>query len=518
MEEMRITMVPLADLHGYDKNPRKNDDAVPRMCDAIKAFGFRVPVLALRTGEIIDGHLRIKAAAVLKMATVPVVYCDGMTDDQVRAFRILVNASVSWAEWDEEKLIEELRALQEQAFDLSLTGLSDKELADLLPAEEDVEIYDDDAAEEIPEEGDDCRVARGDIWQLGEHRLLCGDSTVRADVLALMAGDEATLCFTDPPYGMGKESEGVANDNIYGDDFLDFCAGWIPNTFAVMSSASSWYCWGLVRYLMRIYDRFIVPMEREKKALFRNLITWKKTSVIGMNGAVIRSYVPAGEHCLFVMVGADNFTGSMQTEDNFYEGFEPIRAYLKEEAEKAGITRKNLKEYVGVGMYSHWFGKSEWVLIPEKHYRKLQEIFADKGFFPRPYEDLVKGKAEVFAGYEAVKREYYGRRAYFDNGHERGMSDCWEFTSSRVAERAEAGAHATPKPLALCRRAIKTSSREGDIVLDVFGGSGSTLIACEQTKRACRMMELQPRFCDVILRRWEKLTGKAAKLIGGPRV
>lgn len=132
MPEMQITEVALKELRVYGNNPRKNDKVVPKMCDAIKEFGFRVPVLALRNGEIIDGHLRVKAAAKLKMESVPVVYVDGMSDAQVRAFRILVNASVDWAAWDEEKLAAEIDYLQHVDFDVRMTGLSDSELSGIL--------------------------------------------------------------------------------------------------------------------------------------------------------------------------------------------------------------------------------------------------------------------------------------------------------------------------------------------------------------------------------------------------
>lgn len=153
MPEMQITMVPLSDLHGYDNNPRRNDKAVPKMCDVIKEFGFRVPVLALRDGTIIDGHLRIKAAAKLKMKEIPVIYTDGMSDAQVRAFRILVNASVDWAAWDDEKLAVEIEALQAADFDLRMTGLGDDDLASLLdsiPGEDD-EDPGTDVDEEVSE-------------------------------------------------------------------------------------------------------------------------------------------------------------------------------------------------------------------------------------------------------------------------------------------------------------------------------------------------------------------------------
>jgi DNA modification methylase len=197
--------------------------------------------------------------------------------------------------------------------------------------------------------------------------------------------------------------------------------------------------------------------------------------------------------------------------DNYFEGWEPVRLYLEGEAQSVGLDGKKVEEICGVGMYSHWFTKSQWGFIPQKHYDKLQAYYNGKAF-TKSYEELDAEFKKAKAEFERIKQEWYATRAYFDNTHDK-MTDVWEFGRTRGEERAECGDHATPKPLALCARGIKTSSREGEIVLDVFGGSGSTMIACEQLGRKCRMMELDPHYCTVIIARWEKLTGqKAIKL------
>ena len=199
------------------------------------------------------------------------------------------------------------------------------------------------------------------------------------------------------------------------------------------------------------------------------------------------------------MCGAQGFKNN---QDNYFEGFEPVRRYLAEEAEKVGLTPQKLKEICGVGMFSHWFGKSEFSFITEEHYKELQNYYSGDAF-----------KKD----YDALKKDYYATRAYFDNTHD-AMTDVWIYESNPFGETRkqflkeieDAGGHATPKPIALCSRAIKSSSREGEIVLDVFGGSGSTLIACENTGRNCYICEIEPRWCNVIIDRWEKMTGKVA--------
>ena len=167
---------------------------------------------------------------------------------------------------------------------------------------------------------------------------------------------------------------------------------------------------------------------------------------------------------------------------------------------KVGLTPQKLKEICGVGMWSHWFGKSQFEFITEEHYKELQDYYSKKEY------DAFKKE------YDELKKEYYSTRAYFDNTHD-NMNDVWHFNRTSESERKHTGGHATPKPIALCSRAIKTSSREGETVLDVFGGSGSTLIACEQLNRRCYMCELDPRYVDVIIDRWEKFTGDKAVLI-----
>jgi DNA modification methylase len=363
----------------------------------------------------------------------------------------------------------------------------------------------EDEAPEVDEENEPI-TKLGDIWQLGRHRLMCGDSTDKETVELLMNGNKADMVFTDPPYGMKIEADGVLNDNLNYDDLLEFNKKWIPLTFANTKENGSWYCWGIDEPLMDIYSHILKPMIKSNKCVFRNLITWFKNPSgcgDGQNNPLARSYGIITEKCLFVMCGVQGFSNNS---DNYFEEYEPIRKYLEEEAHKVCLNGNKLKEICGVGMYAHWFTKSQWDLMKEEHYTKLQNYYKGQAF-EKPYEKI---KQE----YEKIKQEWYETRAYFNNTHDL-MTEVWQFDRTTGEERKLTGGHATPKPIALCSRAIKSSSRENESVLDVFGGSGSTLIACEQLDRTCYMMELDPKYCDVIIKRWETLTGEKAVLING---
>ena len=198
---LEIQVWPTERLVFYARNPRKNDQAVDRMVASIREFGFKIPVLARSDGEVVDGHLRLKAAKKLGITEVPVILCDEWTPAQVKAFRLMVNRSVTWADWDEELLALELSDLKGLDFDLSLTGFDIKEIDDLLAIEDDEKA---NAAPPLPETA----VSRvGDLWLCGSHRVLCGDAT-SGEVVARLLGDQKPfLMVTDPPYGIELDSE-----------------------------------------------------------------------------------------------------------------------------------------------------------------------------------------------------------------------------------------------------------------------------------------------------------------------
>src|ERR1022692_2051832 len=186
----------------YARNPRKNDAAVDRMAGSIQEFGFKIPVLARSSGEVVDGHLRLKAARKLGMTEVPVILCDEWTEAQVKAFRLMVNRSVGWADWDEELLGLELSELKDLDFDLSLTGFDSREIDEYLAGPE----FDEDA-DAVPPVPDEPASRLGDLWLCGKHRVLCGDATA-PDAVARLCGTAApSVMITDPPYGISLDSE-----------------------------------------------------------------------------------------------------------------------------------------------------------------------------------------------------------------------------------------------------------------------------------------------------------------------
>jgi len=191
----------------YARNPRKNDAAVDRMCASIREFGFKIPCLARSDGTLVDGHLKIKAARKLgswpggDTTCIPVILCEEWTEAQVKAFRLMVNRSVTWADWDDELLALELQELNEADFDLSLTGFDPKEIDDLLLLPED-----DDQANAVPPVPENPVSRRGDLWICGKHRVLCGDATSAENVTRLLGEREPILMVTDPPYGIELDS------------------------------------------------------------------------------------------------------------------------------------------------------------------------------------------------------------------------------------------------------------------------------------------------------------------------
>jgi hypothetical protein len=197
----RIEQWPIDRLQEYARNPRKNDAVVDRMCSSIREFGFKIPCLVRSGGEVIDGHLRLKAARKLGINEIPVILCDEWTPAQVKAFRLLVNRSVTWAGWDEELLALELQEIQQADFDLTLTGFDPREIDELLV------LDDEEKANTVPALPEAPASRIGDLWLLGPHRVLCGDSTSPEAAARLLGDRKPRLMVTDPPYGIELDSE-----------------------------------------------------------------------------------------------------------------------------------------------------------------------------------------------------------------------------------------------------------------------------------------------------------------------
>ena len=457
---------------------------------------------------VIGGNMRLRAYQELGWKEVPCcVLPENMPVDKLREMVIQDNNPFGETDWNMIANEWDVEELKDWGVDLPADW-------DTSEAEEQKEAEEDDFSDEDAEKAEP-RVKPGEIWQLGEHRLMCGDSTDSASVALLMDGNKADMVFTDPPYGMKKESEGVLNDNLNREELGEFNNLWIPISISSLKDNGSWYCWGIDEILMDIYSDILRPMIYDRKLSFRNLITWDKGSGQGQKSDGFKLYPIADEKCLFVVRGAATLSsGVFRTKEYFFEGFSGIRDYLRGELEKSGLS---MKEVIGMtSTYaSHYFALSQWAFPTEKDYNTIREHCRGAAF-QKEYAELQKEYAELQKEYAELQKEYAELLPYFDNTHD-NMNNVWHFERARYTDNDSRinDLHATPKPVQLCARAIKSSSREGESVLDLFGGSGSTLIACEQLNRKCHMMELAHHYCDVIIARWEKLTGKEAVKVYG---
>lgn len=506
----------------YKNNARTHSPhQVQTIAASIQEFGFVNPCLIDGKGGLIAGHGRREAALLLNLKEVPCIVVDYLSERQRQALILADNKIALQGGWDLEKLSDELSALSSAGFDLELTGFDEQELDALLrddasilpedfnqPEQIKVESHTRVQSQEgqtedndIPEVAREIRSKTGDVWLLGKHRVMCGDSTKAEDVARLMNGKEATMIHADPPYGMGKEKEGVANDNLYREKLDHFQMEWWTTFRAHMVSNASAYIWGNAEDLWRLW--YVGGLKDTEYLELRNEIVWDKKSIAGMASDLMTAYPIASERCLFFQFGKQ-FLGNINTED-FPETWEPLRSYFESQAEGAGIKPADIKRVCGCSMYSHWFTKSQYTFMPAKHYQKLAAEYS--GFFERDWAEMkqewdrVKGRAR-----DVISGKLEGVRSYFDNGHDI-MRDVWEFP--RVSGEERHG-HATPKPVAMAERVIVSSSQPQDVIVEPFGGSAPTLIAAEKLQRSCFVMELTPSWVDVIVRRWQNFTGKEA--------
>ena len=504
IRELKTKLINLNEITPYENNAKEHPDwQIAQIKNSIEQFGFNDPIAVNENMGIIEGHGRYLAAKELGLKKVPCIILSGMTADEERAYIIAHNKLTMNTGFDLEVLEYELNALKVEDFDLSLTGFEDTEIENILNKDDlEDELFNDEqeiVEDDIPEPPKKVVIKSGDLIELGNHRVLCGDSTNENDIERLLNGEKAHLVFTDPPYGMKKEKSGVANDNLNFSDLLDFNKKWIPLSFKYLTDVGSWYCWGIDEPLMDIYSEILKPMIKKNEITFRNLITWDKGNGQGQTSSDFRMYPIADEKCLFVMKGVQGFNNNS---DNYYEGWEPIRLYLLNEWRK--ISDKNdWNKYLGNCMGKHYFTKSQWLLPTEEQYKKLQKIGQEYGAFKKEYED--------------IKKEFYKTRAYFDNTHD-NMNNVWHFDRVAGEKKQSTWGHATPKPLELCSRAIKSSSRVGENVLDLFGGSGSTLIVCEQLNRNSFLIELEPKWVQVIIERYINFTKKDNIKINGEHI
>jgi DNA modification methylase len=498
--DLSMLIRPIADLKLDPKNARKHSEKnIASVVESLRHFGQRKPIVITPDGVVIAGNGTLQAAKKLGAQEIACTVFDG-TPQALRAFAIADNRSAELAEWDEDELREGLEYIQEdfplvvESFDFSIveTHLRSREVEQ----------------DELPAAPKDPITKLGDVWILGAHRLMCGDST-HVDMVKRLVGGHgpeeapvASIIHADPPYGMGKASEGVQNDNLYREKLDAFQMAWWRAWRPYLAPNGSAYIWGNAPDLWRLWYA-ADGLNASERLTFRNEIVWDKRFGNGMNSEAHRQFATVTERCLFFMLGEQGF-GNLNVAD-YFEGFEPIRLYLEGEAKRMGLKAATIRKICGVNMYGHWFTKSQWTMIPKSHYETLAAASGGTAF-QRPYAELRR--LYDGSGFDSAKEGFYALRAYFDNTHDT-MSDVW--TYDRVLGEDRYG-HATPKPVPMIARALVSSSPKGALVLEPFGGSGTTLIAAEQTERRCYAMELTPAYCDVTVQRWEKLTGQKARL------
>jgi DNA modification methylase len=311
-----------------------------------------------------------------------------------------------------------------------------------------------------------------------------------------MDGKKAVLLHADPPYGMGKESEGVENDNLYREKLDAFQMQWWAAFRRYLEDNASAYIWGNPEDLWRFW--YAGGLRDSERLTFRNEIVWDKKYGHGMASGNKRQFATVTERALFFMLGEQGFNNNA---DNYWEGWEPIRSYLDGERKRSGLTTDQCNKICDKqNMTQSAFTKGGFRLILREDYEKLRDA-TNGDAFKREYDNLKRE-------YSDLKRQFYATRAFFDNTHD-NMTDVWSYPRVMGEERF---GHATPKPVEMAVRAIKSSSPINSVVVEPFGGSGTTLIAAEKLGRRCFGMEISPQYCDVIVERWENLTGRKAEL------
>lgn len=414
---IQIQYKDINEIRPYDNNPRKNDDAVPAVAESIKEFGFKVPMVIDKNNTIITGHTRYKAAKMIGLKEVPVIIADDLTEEQIKAFRLVDNKTAEIAEWDFELLQDEIDDILN--IDLSRFGFENE------PDDDDV----DPEEVEAPQPPEEPKSKLGEIYKLGNHRLMVGDSTNPNDVRELMGGVEADLVVTDPPYNVNiQNSQGmqIENDNMGDIQFKEFLIKAFENLKDSLKPGGPFYIW----YASREHINFESALNEVDLWVRQQLIWVKNTFILGRS-----DYHWKHEPCLY-----------------------------------------GWKDGEG-----HYF-------IDDRTQSTVIDDQVD-------FDKLKKDEA-----IEMLKQIY-----------ESGI----ETTVIREDKPTKNDLHPTMKPIKLIARLIKNSSRRDESVLDLFAGSGSTLIACEQLGRKSYNMEYDPRYADVIIERWENYTGKKAEKVKG---
>jgi len=452
---MKIELRKLADIRPYENNPRINDDAVDAVAASIREFGFKVPIVVDKDGVIVTGHTRLKAAEKLGMEKVPVIVAKDLTPDQIRAYRIADNKTAELAEWNYDLLPIELGELQAADYDLGLLVFDQDELAKMLGGELQDGLTDPD---DVPEPPDDAITQPGDLWILGDHRLLCGDSSKPEDVDRLLDGNVIHLVNTDPPYNVKVEPR---SNNAIAAGLTSFSRREDLQCERSKSERGK-----------RDRERLAKKMHHQSMDLARHPEKAKPTQK------------------------------KMRAKDRPLEN-----DFLSDEE----FDR----------LLDAWFGNIARVLLPGRAFY-IWGGYANCGNYP----PVLKAKGLYFS--QAViwdkqhpvltRKDFMGAHEWCFYGWKEGAAhrfygpnnvpDIWH-VKKIPPQKLE---HLTGKPAELAVLAIQYSSVKGENVLDLFGGSGSTLIGAEQTGRKAFLMELDAPYCDVIVDRFQRFTGVSAVL------
>jgi DNA modification methylase len=428
---MQVELRPITSIRPYENNPRVNDQAIDAVAASIQEFGFRQPIVVDADGVIIVGHVRYKAALKLGLKKVPVHVARDLTPEQIKAYRIADNKTADLSDWNYDLLPIELSELQGMNYDLSLLGFNQDELAELLDGGVKDGLCDPD---DVPAPPDEATTRPGDLWLLGDHRLLCGDSGKADDVDRLLDGAQIHLVNTDPPYGTRTEPR---SNNAIKMGLSSFAGPKHHQKFDVKRHPEKSKP---TTKKMRARDRPLVNDFVSDEAFNAMLLAWF--------GNIARVLLPG--RFFFIWGGYSNIK-------NYPAALEQSGLYFSQQViwhkMHPVLTRKCM------------MGDHEW----------------------------------CFAGWrEGAAHKWFGPN---------NVTDVWQVKKINPQSMV----HLTEKPVELAVRAIQYGSRSGENVLDMFGGSGSTLIAAQQVGRRAFLMELDPLYCDVIVQRFEKFTGRKAE-------
>jgi len=457
---MKIELRKIAEIKPYPNNPRVNDDAVDAVAASLREFGFRQPIVVDTEGVIICGHTRFKAAQKLGLEQVPVHVAKDLTPEQIKAYRIADNQTATLADWNYDLLPIELGELQAANYDLGLLGFDQDELAKILGGDLNEGLTDPD---DVPLPPDEAVTQPGDLWILGEHRLLCGDSSSPADLDRLLDGAVIHLVNTDPPYNVKVEPR---------------------SNNAIAAGLSSFSNDAASKKLKAGQGNAAFDIARGKT---------KVPGTMHHQGLDLARHPEKAKATHKKMRAKDRPLANDFVTDEAFDDL--LDAWFGNMARVLEVGRGFYiwGGYANLGNYPPFLKKHEMYFSQGIVWDKQHPVLTRKDFM---------GAFEIcFYGWRlGAGHKYYGPN---------NATDLWHVKKVNPQSMV----HLTEKPVELAVRAMQYSSRIGENVLDLFGGSGSTLIACEQTNRKAFLMELDAPYCDVIVERWEKFTARKAERI-----